>query len=91
MRKIVIIILALYVYVFRSYSQEKEMSTDRPDQTEETHLADKRQLQAETGLLYTNFDTGYSACISRTIIRYGILKRWEVGLLVDQGRERTGI
>jgi hypothetical protein len=88
MRKIIIIIFALYGYVFRSYSQEKEMNTDRPDQTEETHLVDKRQLQVETGLLYNTFDTGHSALISRTIIRYGILKRWEVGLLVEQGKER---
>lgn len=84
-----IVVLALYGTVFCSYSQEKEMNTDRPDQTEEAHLVNKRQLQVETGLLYNNFDTGHSALISRTVIRYGISKKWEVGLLVEQGRERN--
>ena len=40
------------------------------DQTEETHLVDKGHLQLETGFLYNNFDTGHSAWISRTLIRY---------------------
>jgi hypothetical protein len=88
MRKIVIIVLALYGCAVRSYSQENEMNADRPDQTEETYLVDKRQLQIETGLLYNKFDTGHSALITRTLVRYGISKKWELGLLVEQGRER---
>jgi hypothetical protein len=89
MRKIFIIVLALYGCAFRSYSQGKEMNTDRPDQTDETHLVDKGQLQLETGFLYNNFDTGHSAWISRTLIRYGISKKWEAGILVEQGSERN--
>jgi hypothetical protein len=89
MGKIVIIALVFYGCIFRSYSQEKEMNTDRPDQTEEPHLVNKRQLQVETGFLYNHFDTGHSALISRTMIRYGILKKWEVGMLIEQGRERN--
>jgi hypothetical protein len=89
MGKIVIIVLVFHGCVFHSYSQKKEMNTDRPDQTEETHLVAKRQLQVETGFLYNSFDTGHSALISRTMIRYGISNKWEVGLLVEQGRERN--
>jgi hypothetical protein len=89
MRNIFIVILALYAGAFRTYGQEKEMSTDRPDQTEEAQLVNKGQLQVETGILYNRFDTGHSALISRTLIRYGISKKWEVGLLAEQGRERN--
>ncbi|WP_207515836.1 transporter [Longitalea luteola] len=88
MRRIIIMVLVLYSCVFRLYSQEKEMNTDRPDQTEETHLVNKRQVQVETGLLYNDFDTGRSAIITRTLIRYGISSKWELGVLVEQGRER---
>jgi hypothetical protein len=88
MRKIVIIVFAIFGCALHAHSQEKEMNTDRPDQTEETHVIDKKQLQIETGLLYNYFDTGRSALISRTLIRYGISKKWEVGLLVEQGKER---
>jgi hypothetical protein len=88
MRELFILVLAFYGCSFRGYSQKKEMNTDRPDQTEETHLVDKRQFQLETGFLYNNFDTGRSAYISRTSIRYGISKRLEAGLLIEQGSER---
>jgi hypothetical protein len=88
MGKIVIIALVFYGCMLSSYGQEKEMNTDRPDQTEETQVVNKRQLQVETGFLYNHFDTGQSALISRTMVRYGISKKWEVGILVEQGRER---
>jgi hypothetical protein len=88
MRGFFILILAFYGYSFHGYSQKKEMNTDRPDQTEETHLVDKGQFQLETGFLYNNFDTGRSAYISRSLIRYGISKKLEAGLLIEQGSER---
>ncbi|MCS3795118.1 transporter [Niastella sp. OAS944] len=89
MRKnFIIVLLVLCGCAFHSYGQEKEMNSDRPDQTEETHVVNKGQLQLETGILYNNFDTGRSAWINRTLIRYGISKILEVGLLLEQGRER---
>ncbi|WP_205509950.1 transporter [Longitalea arenae] len=88
MMRIVILVLVWSGCLLNAYSQEKEMNTDRPDQTEETHLVDKGQLQIETGLLYNKFDTGRTALISRTGIRYGISKKFEAGLLAEQGRER---
>jgi hypothetical protein len=88
MRKDFIIVLVLYGCALHSYGQEEEMNTDRPDQTEETHVVNKGQFQLETGLLYNDFDTGRNAFINRTVIRYGISKKWEVGLLLEQGQER---
>jgi len=88
MRKFFIIAIILYACVLHSYGQEKEMNTDRPDQTEETHLVNKGQFQLETGLLYNDFDSGRSALINKTVIRYGISKKLEAGLLLEQGRER---
>lgn len=89
MRKIIIIAWALYGFAFRTYSQEKEMNIDRPDQTEETYIMGKGQFQMETGGLYNKFDTGQNAWVSRTMIRYGISKIFEVGVLIEQGRERN--
>lgn len=88
MWKIFILILSFYGCVFQVYSQEREMNIDRPDQTEETHLVNKGQFQLETGLLYNKFDTGRNAWINRTLIRYGISKRLEAALLMEQGRQR---
>lgn len=87
-KSIFIIIWALYGCGLYSYGQKKEMNTDRPDQTEETHVVNKGQLQVETGFLYNDFDTGQSAFINRTAIRYGISKKIEAGFLIEQGRQR---
>src|ERR1044071_8737698 len=88
MRKIFVIALVLYGCTLHSYGQKKEMNTDRPDQTDETHVLNKGQFQFETGILYNDFDTGRSAYINRTMIRYGISKILEAGLLIEQGSER---
>ena len=89
MRKIIITALALYGFAFRTYCQEKEMNTDRPDQTEETHVLEKGQFQIETGFLYNKLNSGQNAWICRSMIRYGISKILEVGLLIEQGKERN--
>jgi hypothetical protein len=89
MKKILMAILGLCGYGFCSHGQETEMNADRPDQTEETHVVGKGRFQLETGVLYNHFDTGRSALIKRTLIRYGVSKKWEAGLLIEQGRQRN--
>jgi hypothetical protein len=88
MTKIVTIVLVLSGCALQLYSQEKEMNTDRPDQTEEPDVVGKGKFQLEAGVLYNDFDTGRSALINRTVMRYGVSKKWEVGMLIEQGQER---
>ncbi|MET0242971.1 MAG: transporter [Flavitalea sp.] len=67
----------------------QEMIPDRPDQTEEVHVVPRGRFQLESGLIINGFDSGRSAVINRSILRYGLSKRVEIGLLTEQGRDRN--
>ena len=69
--------------------QEKEMNPDRPDQTEEVRLVPKGRLMLETGISTNKFDSGRNANILKTMLRYGLTKGLELGLLIEQGRDRN--
>jgi hypothetical protein len=68
---------------------QDELNPDRPDQTEEVHLVPRGRLQLEAGLMSNRFDTGRNALVVRMMLRYGIMKGVEVGLLAEEGRERN--
>jgi outer membrane putative beta-barrel porin/alpha-amylase len=83
---LIVIFLALIMNVS---AQDDEMNADRPDQTEEVHLVPKKRFMVESGFISTRFDSGRNALIVRTMLRYGITKGVEIGLLTEQGRERN--
>lgn len=65
------------------------MDVDLPDETQETDLLEKGQIQLETALLYNRYkDGGRSSVIGQGLLRYGLLNRVELRLLVEDGRER---
>jgi hypothetical protein len=68
--------------------QESEMSIDLPDETEETALVEKGQIQLETSLLYNRYRKAPSSLIGQALLRYGISKRLEIRFLVEDGRQR---
>jgi hypothetical protein len=89
MAKNFIVIICLLAACARAQGQEKEMNPDRPDQTEEVHLVPKGRFMLETGISTNQFDSGRNANIVKTMLRYGITKRMELGFLMEQGRDRN--
>jgi hypothetical protein len=57
------------------------INTDRPDQSDGTHIVEKNLIQVETGLQYSKFDEVTSGCDNVTLIRFGVTRRFEVRLL----------
>ncbi|RYZ38768.1 MAG: transporter, partial [Sphingobacteriales bacterium] len=58
-------------------------------QTEEVHVVPRGKFVLENGFASTQFDSGRSALIVRSMLRYGLMKNLEVGLLSEQGRDRN--
>lgn len=68
--------------------EESEMNVDLPEQTEGTELVDKGRWQLGTGILYNRYKENPSSLIGRGLLRYGVSKRFELRLLVEDGKER---
>jgi hypothetical protein len=64
------------------------INADLPDETEETDLLEKGQLQGEFAYLYTGFDKGVQPAIFQGLIRYGLFERLELRALIEDGRGR---
>jgi len=67
---------------------QDKINTDRPDQTDGATIIDQKPLQVETEFYYNRFNSGETALISSSLLRYGVSKRIEARLLVEQGQER---
>ena len=64
---------ALLLVFITSISVAQIISTDRPDQTEGTHVLLKNKFQIESGYLITNSDNYLN-----TLLRYGVLNKIEL-------------
>lgn len=74
-------------------AQTEELSTDRPDQTEAPRLVPKGSLQIEAGVMSTRFreadeNGGQTAATGMLFLRYGLAKRVELRLVLEEGRLR---
>ncbi|MBW8684679.1 transporter [Chitinophaga rhizophila] len=67
---------------------QDKINTDRPDQTDGATVIDPKSIQFETEFYYNKFSTGEKALISSSLLRYGLTKKVEARLLVEQGQER---
>ncbi len=74
------------------FSQDKqkmvELNMDLPDETEGTDLVEKDELQCEFAYLHTAFEKGESPIIGQGLLRYGLFKKLELRLLIEEGYER---
>lgn len=65
------------------------MHTDWPDQSEDVHVMKPGELQLETGFSLTRFRTDdATAAVAHELIRYGLTKRVELRLVVEDGKLR---
>lgn len=70
------------------FGQSDKMQTDRPDQSDGATTVLPKELQLETALILDVFKGESNAFVSATTIRYGLLKKLEARLLVEQGYHR---
>jgi hypothetical protein len=89
MFKPVAVMIFLVATIASARGQENEMNPDRPDQTEEVHLVPKGKFMLETGFSVNRFDTGRNANIIKAMLRFGLVKGVEIGILTEQGRDRN--
>jgi len=57
------------------------INTDRPDQSDGTHIVEKNLIQLETGLQFSKFDEVTNGFDNVTLIRFGVTRYFEVRLL----------
>ena len=57
------------------------INTDRPDQSDGSHIVEKNYVQLETGLQFSKLDDVTTGFDNVTMIRYGITRKFEVRLL----------
>lgn len=57
------------------------INTDRPDQSDGTHIVEKNLFQVETGLQFSKSDEVTNGFDNVTLIRFGVTRRFEVRLL----------
>jgi hypothetical protein len=79
-----IFVLCLLV-PFLNKAQDK-IETDRPDQSENTHIINPNEFQVETGILVNGYKEGDASLIGSALVRYGLAKRVELRLLVEEGK-----
>ena len=64
------------------------MNVDMPDETVETDIVDRGQLQIESAFLYNRFREKPNARIGKLLVRYGLMKRLELRIAAEDGRQR---
>lgn len=64
------------------------MNTDIPDQSEATYTMKPHQVQVEEKLWFNYFEQNKNAFISSTLIRYGVVKRVEARIMIEEGVAR---
>ncbi len=64
-----------------STAQAPVINTDSPDQSDGSHIVEKKHLQVETGVQFSKQDEVTKEFDNITLIRYGVSKRFEVRLI----------
>ena len=80
--------LLILFFPFFAYAQEDKMNTDIPDQSEATYVIKPHQLQVEEKLWFNYFEKNQNAFISSTLIRFGVVKRLEARIMIEEGKAR---
>jgi Putative MetA-pathway of phenol degradation len=87
-RKAIAIFAAALLLGIAAHAQDDKMHTDWPDQSEDVKVMKPGQVQFETGMIYNSFDKGKNAFIAHELIRFGVVKKLELRMLVEDGRQR---
>ncbi len=95
MRIILILGLVIVSLLAKAQDDVPELITDRPDQTESSSVVPQKSLQIETGFVVENYATDFikqkSFSYNTTLLRYGLLKNFELRLGLEYLGEKVSI
>ena len=88
------LLMALTVIV-KAQTKVPDLITDRPDQTESSSVVPHKSLQIETGFVMENYQTDLAInkafAYNTTLLRYGLLKNFELRLGLEYLGEKSKI
>jgi len=76
-----ILFAAIILICSYGLAAQNVINTDRPDQSDGTHIVEKNLIQVETGLQFSKFDEATTGFDNVTLIRFGVTRHFEVRLL----------
>src|ERR1035437_9125749 len=76
-----ILFLGIILICSCGLAAQNVINTDRPDQSDGTHIVEKNLTQVETGLQFSKFDEVTTGFDNVTLIRFGVTRHFEVRLL----------
>ncbi|MBC7388008.1 MAG: transporter [Opitutaceae bacterium] len=85
--KFITITLLLFSFTV-VYCREDRIDSDRPDQTDGTHVIKPGEVQIESGLYYNSFEEDDPAFISSSLLRIGVLNFSELRIIAEEGTRR---
>jgi hypothetical protein len=62
-------------------AQQPVINTDSPDQSDGSHIVEKKHFQVETGLQFSKLDEFTKETDNVTTLRYGVAKKFEIRLI----------
>lgn len=72
---------AFTLFIGMGIRAQSVINTDRPDQSDGSHVVEKKHFQVETGVQFSRLDDITKGFDNVTLLRYGVSKRFEVRLL----------
>ena len=66
---------------FSVMAQQPIINTDSPDQSDGSHIVEKKHFQIETGLQFSKLDEMTRETDNVTLFRYGVAKKFEIRLI----------
>ncbi len=95
MRNFLILVLLAFSFIAKAQVEVPELITDRPDQTESSSVVPHKFLQIETGFVLENNETDFiehkSFAYNTTLLRYGLLKNFELRLGLEYLEDKISI
>ncbi len=76
--RIIFYLCASLLLTSHSLMAQRVINTDRPDQSDGSHIVEKNHAQIETGLQFSKLDKYTNGFDNVTLIRYGVTKRFEI-------------
>jgi hypothetical protein len=82
-------LLLLLFALLMGRARAQKINTDRPDQSDGASVVKENTIQLESSLYYTVVEKNKHAFISSSLLRYGLVKNFELRLLAEQGHHRN--
>jgi hypothetical protein len=86
--KLLTVIAFCLLFTVHSLAQDDKINSDQPDQSTGASIVEQKNMQWESSFYVNRFTGEGTAVISSNIVRYGVSKKLEARLHVEQGYNR---